>query len=474
MSFVRTRSVGVLALVTAASAACGGSSASSGYAPSPVASVASSSGGYAMAEAAPMSADSRASVATARAVAMPAPPAEPMAATTAGSTAAAPMTTVQLTVTAPMPVPIQQQAVIVEQIAPAGLLTAASVGDADRRDNYLAYLGRHPDEQAEMGIDMSRRVRFRVLDNNQHPVNDAQITLVGEGMSFAGRTHADGRWDFYPSVDAPSAVNGVLTARVTSNGQVVAQGEVQLLAQGDGQEINLQVDARNGDSAPHVLDLGFLVDVTGSMGDELRYVHNEIAHIVQRIQASTPGIQVRVGATFYRDRVDPQPLQMIPFTANVGGFASVMGSITASGGGDYPEDMNAGLEAALHRMQWSQGNADRVLVVIADAPPQMYPDEQFEYRASMREASQRGIRILPVAASGADRRVEYLFRAMAAYTSTPYTYLTDESGVGAPHMEADTDRVAVERFNDLLVRLVISDLRGQGMHEPGPLAPAGG
>jgi hypothetical protein len=84
-------------------------------------------------------------------------------------------------------------------------------------------------------------------------------------------------------------------------------------------------------------------------------------------------------------------------------------------------------------------------------------------------ASARGIRILPVAASGADRRVEYLFRAMGAATSTPYVYLTDDSGVGAPHMEADTDRVAVEHFNDLLTRVVLSDLRGEGMHEPGAL-----
>ena len=59
---------------------------------------------------------------------------------------------------------------------------------------------------------------------------------------------------------------------------------------------------------------------------------------------------------------------------------------------------------------------------------------------------------------------------MGAATATPYVYLTDESGIGAPHMEADTDRVAVERFNDLLVRLVTSDLRGEGMHEPGALA----
>jgi hypothetical protein len=104
----------------------------------------------------------------------------------------------------------------------------------------------------------------------------------------------------------------------------------------------------------------------------------------------------------------------------------------------------------------------------------MYGDENFTYRTAMTEASRRGIRILPVAASGADRSVEYLFRAMGAFTSTPYVYLTDDSGIGAAHMEADTDRVGVERFNDLLVRMVLADLHGQGMHEPGPLGPQQG
>jgi hypothetical protein len=84
----------------------------------------------------------------------------------------------------------------------------------------------------------------------------------------------------------------------------------------------------------------------------------------------------------------------------------------------------------------------------------------------MADASRRGIRILPVAASGADRVVEFLFRAMGSFTSTPYVYLTDDSGVGGHHMEADTDRVAVEMFSELLTRLLISDLQGAGMHEP--------
>ena len=106
------------------------------------------------------------------------------------------------------------------------------------------------------------------------------------------------------------------------------------------------------------------------------------------------------------------------------------------------------------------------MVVIADVPPQNYLDFPYSYRNAMADASRRGIRILPVAASGADRVVEYLFRAMGAFTSTPYVYLTDDSGIGGHHQEADTDRVAIEMFSDLLTRLLISDLQGQGMHEP--------
>jgi hypothetical protein len=86
---------------------------------------------------------------------------------------------------------------------------------------------------------------------------------------------------------------------------------------------------------------------------------------------------------------------------------------------------------------------------------------------AMRDARAAGIRLLPVAASDADRSVEYLFRALGAYTSTPYVTLTDHSGIGDDHLEADTDRIEVERLNDLLVRLVVDDLLGRGMHAPG-------
>ncbi len=363
--------------------------------------------------------------------------------------------------------------VVVEQQVPAaGRLTAASVGDADRRDAYLDYLARHDAERESLGLDMSRRVRFRVVDATNHPVNDAHVSVSGAGVQFDGRTHADGSWDFFPSIVAPQA-SGALTVRADLEGHGNAATVVMPSAGDLNATVVMMLPAIVAPTPP-ALDLAFAIDVTGSMSDELRYVNGEIENIVHRVEAEAQGVRVRVSSTFYRDRVDAFVVQQIPFTANVPGFAQAMLGVNASGGGDYPEDMNAGLEAAMTRLAWSDGHAVRVLVVIADAPPQPYADEQFNYRQTMIDASRRGIRILPVAASGADRSVEYLFRAMGAFTSTPYVYLTDDSGVGNAHMEADTDRVGVERFNDMLVRMISSDLRGQGMHEPGALGPQTG
>jgi len=388
-----------------------------------------------------------------------APPSTGAAALTTTTSTTVTVETVTEISVAPDPEPLQQQQT---------LLTAASVGDHDRRDNYLDFLSRQAHFGHELGIDTTRRVRFRVVDGHGRPVNDARIDITLGNRTATGRTHADGTWDFHPGVAIPG-IAGRANARLTA-GQMSRSVAFDVPAHGDGGEILMRLDGART-VMPTALDLAFAIDVTGSMEDELRYVNSEVTDIVNRVRQAAPEARIRVAATFYRDRTDRHVVQQIAFTENVSSFAQAMQGVRASGGGDYPEDMNAGLDAALNRLSWSSGNAARVLVLIADAPPKRYGDAQYDYRTAMNQASERGIRILPVAASGADRKVEYLFRAMGSVTSTPYVYLTDDSGIGNPHQEADTDRVAVEYFADLLTRLVISDLRGGGMHEPGVFGP---
>lgn len=353
------------------------------------------------------------------------------------------------------------------------MLTAGMVADVDRRPEYLEYLDRHASDADVFGLDLSWRLRVTVLDAAGQPVNDALVVVDDPGVGrWAGRTHADGVLDWFRAPISAQLARAV-TVRARTD-----QSEASALVPMDWRAGDAQVTLRLDElvAAPTAIDLGLLIDVTGSMEDELRYVNAEVGDIVRRIRASAPDADIRVGATLYRDRGDDEPLRLIPFTHDVHAFADVLAGVAATGGGDYPEDMNAGLEVALTEMDWRAGDVVRVLCLIADAPPQDYAT-QFAYGEAIEAAVADGIRILPVAASGADRSVEFLFRAMGAATSTPFVYLTDDSGIGNPHLEPDTERVTVEMFNDLLTRLVLDDLLGRGMHEPtwqgqSELAPA--
>jgi hypothetical protein len=284
------------------------------------------------------------------------------------------------------------------QHPPAGLLTAASVGDADRFENYMSYLNRRRAEEQLFGLRMGQRVRLRVVDAAGRPTADAPLELALPWAWVKGRTHADGTWDFFPSVSFGQGAGAAAQVTVAA-GQQLVRTRIEL-PQGPGTREYLVRLPFEDARLPQQLDLAFMIDITGSMGDELRYVNREVVSIVHRVRAAVPEVSVRVGGVFYRDRGDDPKLLRLPFTSDAQGFSRAMTRIEAGGGGDYPEDMDAALELALHGLDWSAGHAPRVLVIIADAPPQRYADAQYRYPDAMREAAARGIRLLPVAASG--------------------------------------------------------------------------
>ena len=72
------------------------------------------------------------------------------------------------------------------------------------------------------------------------------------------------------------------------------------------------------------------------------------------------------------------------------------------------------------------------------------------------QAAEKGIRIVPIGASGINKSTEYLMRALALGTNGTYTFLTDHSGIGNSHIKPSTDSYEVETLNALLVRILKS------------------
>lgn len=206
------------------------------------------------------------------------------------------------------------------------------------------------------------------------------------------------------------------------------------------------------------LDLTFVVDVTGSMGDELTYVQVEIDSIAQNIASLFPNIKQRYALVTYRDKGDEFVVKSYDFTENLRDFQKSLNEQRADGGGDLPEAMDQALAASLS-LQWGT-NEDhaKLIFLVADAPPH---DEQikqtFESVFALRD---KKVRIYPVAASGVDDLAESVLRTSALLTGGQYIFLTDDSGIGNTHAEPKFPCYYVEKLKDVMVRTISDVLTG--------------
>ncbi|MCC6410621.1 MAG: T9SS type A sorting domain-containing protein, partial [Saprospiraceae bacterium] len=99
--------------------------------------------------------------------------------------------------------------------------------------------------------------------------------------------------------------------------------------------------------------------------------------------------------------------------------------------------------------------------LVLDASPHQNPEVIASLQRSIRLAAQKGIRIVPVSASGIAKDTEYLMKFFGMATNGTYVFLTNHSGVGGNHIEPDTDTYTVEAFNMLLVRIISEYTRQQ-------------
>lgn len=202
------------------------------------------------------------------------------------------------------------------------------------------------------------------------------------------------------------------------------------------------------------VDIVFTVDATGSMGDEINYLKSELSDVMSRVMAGNPALNVRLGSVFYRDSGDEYVTRISPLTNDVGVALSFINQQSSGGGGDYPEAVDVALEASLQQMAWSSNARTRIVFLILDAPPHYEPVPLMSIRSTIASAAEKGIKIIPVTASGIDKNTEFLMRFMAILSNGTYTFVTDHSGIGGDHLEPTVGNYEVEYLNDLLVRLV--------------------
>lgn len=118
------------------------------------------------------------------------------------------------------------------------------------------------------------------------------------------------------------------------------------------------------------IDLVFLVDETGSMGEYIEEVKRRLLALIDDIRVAPLCRSLRLGLVSYRDH-PPQDRsfasRVVPLTDDIASIKKGVERMQASGGGDGPESVTDGLYDIV-RLDW-RPRAARVVVWVGDAPP---------------------------------------------------------------------------------------------------------
>ena len=191
----------------------------------------------------------------------------------------------------------------------------------------------------------------------------------------------------------------------------------------------------------------FILDTTGSMGDEIMYLQKDFSAIAEEVA----GENVYFSMNFYRDEGDDYVTRLNPFTTDIKDMQQKLNKESADGGGDFPEAVAQVLDETITNGSWSE-QANKIAFLIFDAPPHDDSRCMQQTAAAAASAAEQGIHVVPVIASNSERTTELFGRALAIMTNSNYVFLTDDSGVGGSHLEPIIGDYEVELLHDIIVR----------------------
>ena len=299
-------------------------------------------------------------------------------------------------------------------------------------------------ENDRWGFDATKRVTVRVKCGEQ--------AVAGATVEY----YLDGQKACYALTDA----NGV--AHIFPDGEngtfTVKAGAFSERAFFNKDSRDIEVPLGGTVAKANIIKLMFVVDVTGSMGDEIIYLASELSDVIRRVAANNDGVRIDLAFLFYRDDGDDEKFSYNDFVvvSDEVGLAEQMRNLKkqyADGGGDYPEALDEALDIAVNK-DWGEENSTNIIFHVYDAPAHTEASNKTRFEQAIRTAAKKGIRINPVLCSGADLLCEYLARQAAIHTEGHFVYVTDDSGIGGSHRDPEIESDVVEKLNELMIRLI--------------------
>ncbi len=327
----------------------------------------------------------------------------------------------------------------------SGQLTAGEINDIDNWNEWLEVKQKGVKEkQNDWGFYLENKLTVSVCDTSKKTVNNVKVSVYDSSNNLIMNSMTDitGNAVLFKSFLRKNN-DTFFTVQLKHKNKVVGK---KVLMKHD--KLNFVIGKKDQSND---IDVMFTIDATGSMGDEIAYLKAELKNIMSRINKTIE--KKRVALTFYRDHGDDYLVKDFDFNTNIDEVKEALSNQYAGGGGDYEEAVEKALEVSLGK-SWNLDSKSKLLFLLLDAPPHFNEKNVSIIKEQIKLAQEKGIKIIPIVASGADKDVEFLMRYFSISTNGTYVFLTDDSGIGNAHLKPSTDDYKVEKLNDLIVRLI--------------------
>ena len=332
----------------------------------------------------------------------------------------------------------------------AGQVTAGEWNDLDNWDFWKTLMTKSEflSKVEDWEVYPNKRLAVTVKYGGQVVYNVLVEVKLNSKVVWQTRTDNLGRAEVWLSPFAQNQSVDLADYTLMVGGDAVT-GDLKLAEAGRNQigTLKKQVESNR-------VELAFIVDATGSMSDELEFLKKDLENIIERAANAVPDADIQTGSIFYRDAGEAYVTKHSDFSSTVNTTLDFIAAQRAAGGGDFPEAVHTALEVALKDLTWSPTARTRLAFLLLDAPPHARPDVLESLKKSLGKAAAQGIKIIPIAASGIDKKTELLMRVFAMLTNGTYVFITNDSGIGNDHIEASVGNYQVEFLNDLVVRLI--------------------
>ena len=295
----------------------------------------------------------------------------------------------------------------------------AAYADDNRQFNYfLHFLEKYKDKVPHYPLNISERIKVEIVDSLGKSVPGVILHFFDRDKEIShAKTYADGSCYIYPAELNWSGDE--LLCRFT-----YGQEKGQLSIKRDGpRKVTGRISGQRKIKQPLPVDLLFILDTTGSMGEEIERLKQTIELINMNISSLQAKLNIRYGMILYRDKEDEYVTRRVPFTADLQTFSKTLQQVRADGGGDTPEDLQSALKIAVREMDWNKDGL-RLAFVITDASAHLDYETEFTYATAARLARREAIRIFTIGTGGLAIDGEYVLRQIAQFTGAKYIFLT--------------------------------------------------